>query len=263
MAVATYPDGVRHLFMHEGGYTNDPRDPGGPTNFGITLKDYRLYINPRGQAEDVRNMTVAQARAIYKSKYWDAMRCDSLPAGVDYVMFDYGVNSGIGRAGKVLRRLLGLPDNTGVVTDAVIAATLKRDPAELVRAIDAERLAFLKHLKTWPVFGKGWGRRVAEVDAYALKLAAGNNVIPFPVPAPAPGKGHIPQPKVDPKVAIPTGTGAAAAGASFGWVGIVVLALAIVAAVGTFLYLKKRRDRRQTAPVPGVPIVVVPERKAA
>ena len=80
-------------------------------------------------------------------------QAEALPAGVDYSVFDYGVNSGIGRSGKVLRRVVGLPDNTHVVTDEVLRAVAKRDPKALVIAINDERLAFLKRLKTWPVFG--------------------------------------------------------------------------------------------------------------
>jgi len=84
----------------------------------------------------------------------------------------YGVNSGTGRSGKVLRRMLGLPDDSSTVTDAVIAAARAADPKILIAAICGERLRFLQALKTWPVFGAGWGRRVAEVKSTALKMAA-------------------------------------------------------------------------------------------
>ena len=84
----------------------------------------------------------------------------------------YGVNSGTGRSGKVLRRMLGLPDDSSTVTDAVIAAARAADPKILIAAICGERLRFLQALKTWPVFGAGWGRRVAEVKLTALKMVA-------------------------------------------------------------------------------------------
>ena len=113
-------------------------------------------------------MSVEEAKAIYRKRYWDVQRCDELPAGVDYCVFDYGVNSGIGRSGKVLRRVVGLPDNTSVVTDQVLAYARVRDPKVLVAAICDERLAFLKSLRTWPIFGRGWGTRVAEVRAVSL-----------------------------------------------------------------------------------------------
>src|SRR5262245_47279354 len=117
MASVNYPECITRLLKHEGGYTNHPADPGGSTNFGITIYDYRKYVKPGATAEDVRNMKLSEAKEIYRSKYWGAQRCDELPAGVDDSIFDYGVNSGIGRSGKVLRRVLGLPDNTSRIDD--------------------------------------------------------------------------------------------------------------------------------------------------
>jgi lysozyme family protein len=166
-----YNEALRLMLKHEGGYTNHPSDPGGPTNFGITIHDYRKYIKADGTASDVRAMNIDEAKKIYRAKYWDIQKCDDLPSGVDYAIFDYGVNSGIGRSGKVLRRLLDLPDNTHVVTAAVIAAAKKADASALVKEICDERLSFLKRLKTWPTFGAGWGRRVSEVRAASLRMA--------------------------------------------------------------------------------------------
>ncbi|MFA6266586.1 MAG: glycosyl hydrolase 108 family protein [Pseudolabrys sp.] len=172
MAKSSYDEALQRLIVSEGGYSNHPADPGGPTNFGITLADYRQYVKRDATADDVRRMSVDDAERIYRARYWDALRCDELPAGVDYAVFDYGVNSGIGRSGKVLRRCLGLPDATSMISDEVIAAASRADAARLVTAICDERLRFLQSLKTWPVFGKGWGRRVAEVKSISLALAS-------------------------------------------------------------------------------------------
>ncbi|ARP98206.1 glycoside hydrolase family 108 protein [Pseudorhodoplanes sinuspersici] len=213
----TYDEALKRLLAHEGGYTNHPSDPGGPTNFGITIHDYRKYVKPNATAADVRAMKLDEAKAIYRIKYWDTQRCDELPAGIDYSVFDYGVNSGIGRSGRVLRRVVGLPDTTHVVTDEVLRAVSRRDPKALVTAINDERLRFLKSLKTWPVFGKGWGRRVAEVRAFSLKLAehtvvaTGPALHPMPKEA-APAKGVVPLPKGLQKVT--TATPVAAGGAT-------------------------------------------------
>ena len=171
MSSLNFDEALARLLAHEGGYTNHPDDPGGPTNFGITIADYRKYVKPDAGAADVRAMTIDEAKAIYRARYWAAQRCDELPAGVDYAVFDYGVNSGIGRSGKVLRRMLSMPDTTHKISDDVIAAARQADAKALVAAICDERLRFLKALKTWPVFGKGWGRRVAEVKAAALEMA--------------------------------------------------------------------------------------------
>ena len=90
---------------------------------------------------------------------------------MDYAVFDYGVNSGVGRSAKVLRRLLELPDRPSTISDDVIGAAHAADATTLVTMICDERLRFLRALRTWPVFGTGWGRRVAEVKATALAMA--------------------------------------------------------------------------------------------
>jgi lysozyme family protein len=169
---STYDICLPLLLAHEGGYSNHPSDPGGPTNFGITIFDYRKYVKAGATAADVRAMTVDEAKRIYRVRYWDAQRCDELPAGLDYAVFDYGVNSGIGRSAKVLRLLLRVPDRSVTISDDVIAAARVADPITLVSEICDERLRFLQSLRTWSIFGRGWGRRVAEVKVAALAIAA-------------------------------------------------------------------------------------------
>lgn len=143
------------LLKDEGGYSNDPNDAGGPTNFGITLTDYRKYIKSNGTANDVRNMTVDQAKTIYKTKYWDALSCDTLPNGVDYTCFDYGVNSGLGRPRNALKKF---PDKKG---------------ADLINAINDERMAFLTSIGHGHNAGflRGWTNRVARVRTTSLNMA--------------------------------------------------------------------------------------------
>jgi lysozyme family protein len=170
MSADCYAESIRRLLVSEGGYVNHPSDPGGPTNFGITLGDYRRYVKAEATAADVRAMKVEEAKAIYRAKYWNAVRGDDLPAGVDYCVFDYAVNSGTGRAPKVLQRVLGA-SVTGRMDDATLAATRRRDARTTVQAICDERLRFLQGLKTWPVFGKGWSKRVGEVRIAALAMA--------------------------------------------------------------------------------------------
>jgi lysozyme family protein len=165
----TCAEALKRLLEHEGGYSNHPDDPGGPTNFGITIFDCRKYLKRDATADDVRVMTLSQAQAIYRAKYWDALRCDDLPAGLDYAVFDYGVNSGIARSARVLQRVLGVADD-GVIGPLTIAAAMRCDVRSTVVKICDERLAFLRSLRTWRVFGKGWGRRVAEVKAAALVM---------------------------------------------------------------------------------------------
>lgn len=155
---SNFNDCLNRLLKDEGGYTNDPNDSGGPTNFGITITDYRKYINPKGSANDVRNMTVSQAKTIYKSKYWDALDCDNLSSGVDYTCFDYGVNSGLGRPRKVLQRFKSLSG------------------AELIDAINNERASFLRSIAGGKnaKFLDGWLSRVSRVRSYSKKLSQNN-----------------------------------------------------------------------------------------
>ena len=254
MAASSYDAALARLLAHEGGYTNHPADPGGPTNFGITIYDYRKYVKPGAGAADVKAMKLDEAKAIYRAKYWDAQRCDELPAGVDDAVFDYGVNSGIGRSGKVLRRCLRLPDNSSVVTDAVIASARAADAKALIGSICEERLRFLQSLKTWGVFGKGWGRRVAEVRSAALAMAAGTPAQAAPV-APAPGRAVVSLAKAAQQgtagTAIAAGAAAAAqahqAGARPALVAL-ILVVAAIAAAGAWLYWHSRQQRQQEAP---------------
>jgi lysozyme family protein len=182
MSASSYDEALARLLVHEGGYTNHPADPGGPTNFGITLADARAYWKRDASAADVRAMPLAVAKDIYRARYWDALACDALPAGVDYAVFDYGVNSGIGRAARVLQRILDVaPD--GRIGASTIGAARSRDASSLVDAICDERLAFLQGLRTWPVFGNGWGRRVREVRAAARAMA--QCVASPPAPSPS------------------------------------------------------------------------------
>jgi lysozyme family protein len=255
MSASSYDAALARLLVHEGGYTNDPRDPGGPTNFGITIADYRKYVKPQATAADVRAMTIAEAKAIYRRQYWDALACDALPAGVDYAVFDYGVNSGIGRAGKVLRRCLKLADNTGAVNEAVIQAARAAGGKALIAAICDERLRFLQSLKTWSVFGKGWGARVAEVKAFALQLAGGADAA-MPAPgSPVSGKGVAPVAKGAQQSSAATIVIAGAAAAQQAHqAGHSILAVACVAviaigmAAGAWRFWQSRQKAQQDTP---------------
>jgi len=164
--LTNYAECERRVLLSEGGYTNDPRDPGGPTNWGITLADARAYWKPNATAADVRAMPRSVAQDIYKSKYWDAVDADDLPAGLDYTVFDYGVNSGVGRAKKVLFETVGGRDMAEALTKLQSLSV-----PTVIRRINDERLAFLHRLRTWPHFGVGWERRVNSVEAFSLHLA--------------------------------------------------------------------------------------------
>jgi lysozyme family protein len=216
---ADYAPSLRELLRHEGGYDNDPDDPGGPTNYGITIYDARSYWKADATAADVRNMPLDVAKEIYRTKYWAAMRCDDLPAGVDYAVFDYGVNSGISRSAKVLQRFVGV-EADGKVGPSTTAAVLRANSGTLVDQICDERLAFLKNLRTWPKYGGGWGRRVREVRALAHQMVSQARAPmpapkPEPTPKPAPASKPVPAPtKIGLWAAIVTAAGAVAHGSA-------------------------------------------------
>lgn len=174
-----YERSIANVLVSEGGeiYTNHPADPGGPTKYGITLRDVRAYIKPAATAADVRDLTRAQALSIYHDKYWmhPCVRADALPAGLDYSVFDYGVNAGVARAGKVLRRLLSLATDDCRLTDGVLKALGRRDPQGLIRALGAERRQFYERLiaarPSSLVFRNGWMARAQSVEAISLRMA--------------------------------------------------------------------------------------------
>src|SRR4051812_20592720 len=190
MTASSYDEALRRLLVHEGGYSNHPSDPGGPTRWGITIADYRKYVNPRATADDIRTMPLAAAQRIYRERYWTAIRGDELPAGLDYCVFDYAVNSGTVRAAKVLQRCLGCAVN-GTIDRATLLAAARNAPRNIIDALCDERLRFLQSLRTWPVFGTGWGRRVREVRA-AARAMVDERTHADPIAIPAPGKGSVP-----------------------------------------------------------------------
>lgn len=166
---------------HEGGWSDHPADPGGATNFGVTLATYRRYV-PNATKTDLRNISDAEIERIYRDGYWDKIKGDDLPYGVDFAVFDFAVNSGPARAAIYLQEIVGVaPD--GKIGPLTLAAVAKWDSVKLVEKLCANRLAFVKRLSTWPTFGKGWSRRISEVLHLAKDMAI---ALPNPQPAPEP-----------------------------------------------------------------------------
>lgn len=168
---------VEAVLSREGGFSDNPRDPGGATNHGITLKTLQAYRetleSQAGRpvtAEDVRNLTQTEAREIYRSMYWNAMRCDDLPPGLDLMVFDFGVNAGPGRAVSLLQRLVGAKVD-GSVGPKTLAAVQAANCADLIDRYAAERELFYRTLPTFGDFGQGWLSRVAFVRDAAKRYA--------------------------------------------------------------------------------------------
>lgn len=203
MVAGNFDGALRRVLVHEGGYSNDAGDPGGATMWGITHKDYDAYRARVGQPpQDVRRMTVTERDDIYHHKYWIGSRCDELPSGVDYCVFDGSVNSGVAQSTKWLQRALGVTVDAHI-GDHTLKAARQADPDVLIQSICDQRRRFLQSLRTFSRFGKGWMRRVKEVEAAAKAMTDNPNDRPAET-APKAHPRDIDQP--------PVGTGTAAGG---------------------------------------------------
>lgn len=154
----TFDAAFTRLLGHEGGYVNDPRDPGGETNWGVSK---RAYPNV-----DIKALTQDGAKAIYRRDYWAPVRADELPDLVRFDVFDAAVNHGVSQSAKWLQRAAGTnPD--GVIGAQTVAAA-RAAGAQLAAHFNGYRLQFYTDSTNWPTYGKGWARRVAA-NLLALK----------------------------------------------------------------------------------------------
>jgi lysozyme family protein len=170
VSAATWPQALAAVLRHEGGWSDHPRDPGGATMKGITLATFRADRGEERTKADLRAISDADVEQIYRRRYWNAVRGDELPAGVDLAVFDAAVNSGPGRATRWLQQAIGVwPD--GLIGPRTMAAVAQQDAADLIDRICDLRLGYLKALPTFDVFGMGWTRRVAAVRSEAKSFA--------------------------------------------------------------------------------------------
>jgi lysozyme family protein len=166
-----FEQSAAHVLKHEGGFVQHSRDPGGATKFGITRETLSRVKNRPASIDDVRRLSRKEAMAIYRRLYWDVVRADELPPGLDLAVFDLAVNSGPARAAKMLQAALGV-EADGIVGPVTLAAARAADAAQTVRRFTKARLGFLGRLAAWSVFGLGWRRRVLAVEQEALRLAS-------------------------------------------------------------------------------------------
>lgn len=155
----------------EGGFVNNPKDPGGMTNIGVTQRVWEAWVGHSVGEKEMRALTPVIVAPMYKRKYWDKVSGDLLPAGLDHAVFDFAVNSGPGQAAKILQRILGVRDD-GFIGPQTLTKVVSMDSSKLIADYNAARLAFLQALPTWADFGNGWGTRVAAVKTEATKMTA-------------------------------------------------------------------------------------------
>jgi lysozyme family protein len=171
---------VSQTLRYEGSvYTNDPLDPGGPTKYGITLTDYQLYIDKNGTAESVKNLTIGQAKEIYRLHYWNDVHGDELLSPFDFMIFDFGVNSGVEISVKAAQAIVGVTED-GKVGPKTIAAVNAHDPLDFIEKFHAARMERYRSRPAWPRFGGGWTTRANTVKMLAKARVETKRLEPAP-----------------------------------------------------------------------------------
>jgi len=166
---ANYKKCLETILHHEGGYVNHPKDPGGETNLGVTKRVYEEF----GGTKDMKDLTREDVEPIYKKNYWDRLKGDQLPAGLDLCVFDFGVNAGTGRAAKFLQKMIGTTPDGGIgpmTLKSVNEYVTKNGIENTIKRYQMGRQKYYESLFTFATFGKGWTRRVKETTDLAIKM---------------------------------------------------------------------------------------------
>lgn len=170
MFSSNYDNCLAFTLQFEGGYVNHPADPGGETNRGVTKRVYDAYRMKSGKIrQSVRLISEAEVQEIYRRQYWDAVRGDDLPVGIDACVFDHAVNSGPVAAAKMLQAALGVKVD-GNIGMATIHAAQTANVKQTIESLISRRNSFLQRLRTFKVFGRGWTRRTAALRKTALAM---------------------------------------------------------------------------------------------
>jgi lysozyme family protein len=159
------------VLHHEGGYVDHPKDPGGATNYGITKKVYETFLGRPCTKQEVKDMKLGEVAEIYRRKYWDKVRGDDLPNGLDWCVFDFAVNAGVSRASKVLQGFLKTSVD-GIIGSGTLEA-IESYPTTIKGVIEvytAQRSSFYRTLSTYDTFGKGWDKRCYETRVSAIEM---------------------------------------------------------------------------------------------
>lgn len=160
---------LKHVLAHEGGFVHHKDDPGGMTNLGVTKAVWEEWIGHPVDEKAMRALTPEMVSPMYKRRYWDKAGCNDLPDGIDYFVFDTAVNSGPGRAIKLLQGCVNA-DADGWIGPKTLASVKAFDQVQLIQDYAKRRLSYLTELKNWSTFGKGWTNRVTQVEQNALKM---------------------------------------------------------------------------------------------
>jgi lysozyme family protein len=176
MAMANFAACLAFTLNEEGGLTDNPNDPGGLTNKGITLATFQRYYPELGP-DDLRVINDIQVAAIYRQGYWDLAQCDLLPAGIDLEVFDFGVNAGPGRSIGYLQVVVGVKEDfaDGPITEA---AALKMDATTVITKLSGLQRAHYIADPGYPIFGDGWIARLERRVIASLKMLPARGATP-------------------------------------------------------------------------------------
>lgn len=162
------------VLHHEGGFVNHPKDPGGITNLGVTKRVYEDWVGHEVDEQTMRDLTPEDVGPLYKKNYWDRVKGDDLPSGLDWAVFDWAVNSGTGRAAKKLQEMIGTVADGGIGPNTLRKLDEyideKGSVEEVIREYCAVRQEFYESLSTFETFGRGWTRRVDETLEASLDM---------------------------------------------------------------------------------------------
>ena len=157
------------LLHHEGGYVNDSRDSGGMTNLGVTKRVYDKWIDRESTEQEMRDLTPDDVAPIYKKNYWDRVKGDLLPSGLDWACFDWAVNSGSGRPAKAVQRAVGATVD-GAIGKQTVGLIMEKDPEFIIDYVYTVRKSFYESLDDYKHFGRGWSRRNKDTLRQALSM---------------------------------------------------------------------------------------------
>jgi lysozyme family protein len=157
------------LLEHEGGYVNNVHDKGGMTNLGVTKRVYDKWIDRESTEQEMRDLTPEDVAPIYKKNYWDRVKGDLLPSGLDWACFDWAVNSGSGRPAKAVQRAVGATVD-GAIGKQTVGLVMEKDPEFIIDYVYTVRKSFYESLDDYKHFGRGWSRRNKETLRQALKM---------------------------------------------------------------------------------------------
>ena len=165
-----FEQSLKMLLKHEGNYSFHPDDPGGETMKGVTRAVYEQWVGRQVMDGEMKRLTDADVAPIYKTNYWDRIRGDDLPSGLDFAAFDWAVNSGTGRPAKVIQKYISAKQD-GAIGPKTLALVAENDPAKMIQYLYEQRQKFYERLKTFKTFGKGWTRRNQETLKAAMEMA--------------------------------------------------------------------------------------------